>query len=84
MPNQQPDNIHGRSPHNDAFNYTVLTQDLKGYCNELKLTNIVLLGHSMGGKVAMLFAVTYPEFVNKLIVSIYYYLGYCIGRKKAG
>ena len=60
---------HGRSPHDDAFNYTVLTQDLKDYCFEFQLTNIVLLGHSMGGKVAMLFATKYPEMVSKLIVA---------------
>ena len=60
---------HGRSPHDEAFNYAVLTQDLKNYCNRHQLTNIVLLGHSMGGKTAMLFAIKYPQMVSKLIVA---------------
>lgn len=60
---------HGRSPHNTAFNYEVLTRDLKQYCNEHQLDNIILLGHSMGGKVAILFATLYPEIVSKLIIA---------------
>ena len=60
---------HGRSFHNDEFNYEVLVEDLKSYCDTHQLENIILLGHSMGGKVAMLFAATYPELVSKLIVA---------------
>lgn len=60
---------HGRSPHADDFNYDVLTQDLKIYCDDHKLANIVLLGHSMGGKTAMFFVAKYPEMVSKLIVA---------------
>ena len=60
---------HGRSFHSDHFNYDVLSQDLKEYCDVHNLKDIVLLGHSMGGKTAMLFATQYPEYVNKLIVA---------------
>ncbi len=60
---------HGRSFRGDAFNYAVLAKDLKQYCDSYELNNIVLLGHSMGGKTAMLFATMYPERVSKLIVS---------------
>ncbi|MCX7546757.1 alpha/beta fold hydrolase [Xanthomarina sp. F1114] len=60
---------HGRSFHSDNFNYEVLVEDLKNYCDRNDLKNIVLLGHSMGGKVAMLFAATYPELVSKLIIA---------------
>lgn len=60
---------HGRSPHSDTFNYEVLVEDLKTYCIEHDLKEIILLGHSMGGKTAMLFATTYPEYVSKLIVA---------------
>ena len=60
---------HGRSFHDDAFNYEVLAEDLKAYCNEKGLSEIVLLGHSMGGKTAMLFAAEYPELVSKLIIA---------------
>jgi pimeloyl-ACP methyl ester carboxylesterase len=60
---------HGRSFHDEAFNYQVLVEDLKAYCDFHQLENITLLGHSMGGKTAMLFAVTYPELVSKLIIA---------------
>ena len=60
---------HGRSFHDSEFNYEVLAQDLKAYCSHHNLKNIVLLGHSMGGKTAMLFAALYPELVSKLIVA---------------
>lgn len=60
---------HGRSFHSDAFDYDVMADDLKAYCDSNNLEDIILLGHSMGGKTAMLFASKYPELVNKLIVA---------------
>jgi pimeloyl-ACP methyl ester carboxylesterase len=59
---------HGRSFHEDTFNYEVLVEDLYSYIQEHQLSKVYLIGHSMGGKTAMLFAVTYPELVEKLIV----------------
>lgn len=59
---------HGRSFHSDDFDYELMVEDLYAYINHHSLKSVVLLGHSMGGKVAMLFAVTYPEMVKKLIV----------------
>lgn len=60
---------HGRSFHSHDFDYELMAQDLKHYCETNNLKNIVLLGHSMGGKTAMLFAAKYPELVSKLIVA---------------
>lgn len=60
---------HGRSFHADSFTYHDMSADIKEYCNDKQLTNIALIGHSMGGKVAMLFAATHPEMVDKLIVA---------------
>ncbi|GGG33699.1 alpha/beta fold hydrolase [Bizionia arctica] len=60
---------HGRSFHSDNFNYEVLVEDLKNYCDTHQLKDIVLLGHSMGGKTAMLFSTTYPELVSKLLIA---------------
>lgn len=60
---------HGRSFHSNEFSYEIMTDDLKAYCRHRNLSNIVLLGHSMGGKVAMRFAVDHPEMVHKLIVA---------------
>lgn len=59
---------HGRSFHADAFNYELLAQDLYSYIQYHQLENIYLVGHSMGGKTAMLFAVSYPNLVDKLII----------------
>lgn len=59
---------HGRSFHADAFNYELLAQDLYSYTQYHQLENIYLVGHSMGGKTAMLFAVNYPNLVDKLII----------------
>jgi pimeloyl-ACP methyl ester carboxylesterase len=60
---------HGRSFHSEEFDYELLVEDLHQYIQHHKLEKVFLLGHSMGGKVAMLFAVTYPNFVNKLVVA---------------
>ncbi|MFH4964578.1 alpha/beta fold hydrolase [Gaetbulibacter sp. M235] len=60
---------HGSSFWDDTFNYDVLVEDLKHYCETYSLENIILLGHSMGGKTAMLFATEYPELISKLIVA---------------
>lgn len=59
---------HGRSPHSDSHNYTDMADDLLELCDALGLERINLLGHSMGGKVAMQFATQYPDRVEKLIV----------------
>jgi len=59
---------HGRSFHSDEFDYELLVEDLHNYIQYHNLQKVHLLGHSMGGKVAMLFAVTYPKLVAKLIV----------------
>ena len=60
---------HGRSFHSDDFNYDVMVEDLIAYCEAHQLKDIILLGHSMGGKTAMLFAMEHPELVSKLIVA---------------
>ncbi len=59
---------HGRSPHTEEFSYQIMAQDIAEYCKQNNLENIILLGHSMGGKVAMKFAVENPEFLKDLII----------------
>jgi pimeloyl-ACP methyl ester carboxylesterase len=59
---------HGRSPHTDSQNYTDMAGDLIELCDSLNLDTIHLLGHSLGGKVAIQFATQYPERINRLIV----------------
>lgn len=60
---------HGRSFHSDDFSYQYMADDLKNYCDQKGISDISLIGHSMGGKTAMLFAVLYPEVVSKLIIA---------------
>lgn len=60
---------HGKSFHSDEFSYEVMCQDVLDYCNANNLDKVSVIGHSMGGKVAMLFATTYPEKVDKLVVA---------------
>lgn len=60
---------HGRSFHDDDFSYELMVEDLLYYLDYHELKSVQILGHSMGGKTAMLFAVEYPERVHKLIVA---------------
>ncbi len=59
---------HGRSPHSPVFNYYSMVDDLLEFIDEHNIVNPVIIGHSMGGKVAMRFALENPDIVDKLIV----------------
>jgi esterase len=59
---------HGLSPHSDVFNYLALTDDLLEMIDAHALEKPILLGHSMGGKVAMRFAIENPDLVKRLQV----------------
>ena len=59
---------HGRSFHANQHNYELMSEDLISYLNDYNLDDVYLIGHSMGGKVAMTFACMYPESVEKLVV----------------
>lgn len=60
---------HGRSFHSPNFSYTLLVDDLKNYIEFHNLEDCIILGHSMGGKTAMQFALTHPQLLTKLIVA---------------
>lgn len=60
---------HGQSPHDEEWNYSVMAEDVLELFGDEKLTDITLLGHSMGGKVGMRLALDYPMALSKLIVS---------------
>jgi pimeloyl-ACP methyl ester carboxylesterase len=59
---------HGKSPHDDLFDYQVLAEDLKGFMESKWIYKATIIGHSMGGKTAMQFALNYPEMVDKLVI----------------
>lgn len=59
---------HGRSPHSDDMSYPLMSDDVIELLDELNLNQVLLMGHSMGGKVAMQLAMNHPERLKKLIV----------------
>ncbi len=60
---------HGNSFHADEFNYQLMSDDLDMLFTHLKIEKAIILGHSMGGKTAMQFAIEYPEKVDQLIIA---------------
>ena len=74
---------HGESPHTPDLSYDLMTSDVVHFCQSHSLEKIVLmgmclyisvscdiapLGHSMGGKTAMMVALTQPLLVDRLVV----------------
>lgn len=59
---------HGQSPHDDAFDYPAMAADVLAFLKKHGIRDPVLIGHSMGGKVAMNFAVAHPDKLERLIV----------------
>jgi esterase len=59
---------HGLSPHSSEFHYEAMAEDLHALLNLLALERVHLLGHSMGGKTAMLYSALHPDRVGRLIV----------------
>lgn len=59
---------HGQSAQVDQHDYNLLTEDLYNFITEHQIEQPIILGHSMGGKVAMNFALQYPKKLSKLIV----------------
>lgn len=59
---------HGDSPHDKTHTYEAMAEDLKEFIDTHKIENPHIMGHSMGGKTAMTFAVKYPDLFDKLIV----------------
>jgi len=59
---------HGASPHSEIMSYAVMSQDILEFMDDHKLSSALLLGHSMGGKVAMQYALDFPNRVEKLVI----------------
>ncbi|XP_012888643.1 PREDICTED: alpha/beta hydrolase domain-containing protein 11 isoform X2 [Dipodomys ordii] len=58
---------HGDSPHSPDVSYEAMSQDLQDLLPQLGLVPSILIGHSMGGKTAMLMALQRPDLVERLI-----------------
>lgn len=59
---------HGSSPHAEPMTYEAMMGDVLAWLDEQGLPQVHLLGHSMGGKVAMLLACRHPERVSRLTI----------------
>lgn len=59
---------HGRSPHTDRITYPLMADDVHALVVRLGLERLTLVGHSMGGKTAMLFAQRFPGMLERLVV----------------
>lgn len=59
---------HGSSPHTPEMSYAAMADDLLELFEVEQVRSAPVLGHSMGGKTAMQFALTYPDRVDRLIV----------------
>ncbi|EGC33683.1 hypothetical protein DICPUDRAFT_154255 [Dictyostelium purpureum] len=59
---------HGASPHTKEFNYKVMSDDIDQIIKKQNLNDVAIIGHSLGGRVAMLYSLLYPETINKLVV----------------
>jgi len=59
---------HGRSPHEAEMSYEAMVADVIAWMDGQGIARAALMGHSMGGKVAMLLACRHPERVERLVV----------------
>jgi esterase len=59
---------HGNSPHSDDFNLQLLADDIVELIRTLGYGKVMLLGHSLGGRIAISIALQHPLLIEKLIV----------------
>jgi len=59
---------HGDSPHEEAMDIPLMAADIIELMDDFRLPSAVLIGHSLGGKVAMQIALNHPQLVASLVV----------------
>ena len=59
---------HGESGHHDDMTYHAMADDVFRFISEYSLENVTVIGHSMGGKVAMRMALQHPEIIKRLVI----------------
>jgi esterase len=59
---------HGQSPHSDDWNFPVMAEDVFELMQDKNLNQAAVIGHSLGGKVAMQMAATQPQKLSTLVV----------------
>lgn len=60
---------HGDSPHCDSMSYDEMANDIFELADHLAIDNFSIIGHSMGGKVAMYCALQRPDRINRLVIA---------------
>jgi len=59
---------HGQSPHSEKISYGDMASDVVKLIKALGLTQVDVIGHSIGGKVAMTLAARAPEVIRRLVI----------------
>ncbi|KAG5668608.1 hypothetical protein PVAND_016544 [Polypedilum vanderplanki] len=59
---------HGDSPHTEEHSYELMALDIKKFMEDQKIKKSAILGHSMGGRAVINFALKFPELIEKLVV----------------
>jgi esterase len=59
---------HGKSPHSDLFNYETLSSDILALIHRQSMDKPVIIGHSLGGRIAMLFSTKNPQVVKSIFI----------------
>lgn len=59
---------HGESPHTNEMSLELMSSDLISFLSVNNISRCVLIGHSMGGRTAMLTALQHPTLIESLIV----------------
>ena len=59
---------HGQSPHSEIMTYPAMVDDVRELLERHRVSECHILGHSLGGKVAMHFAISHPDRVSKLVI----------------
>lgn len=60
---------HGQTPpEGENYSAETMARDTKDLLDYLKLKKVIILGHSMGGRTALMFGALFPEMVDKMII----------------
>ena len=59
---------HGKSFWSNEFSFDLMVEDIYQYTSYHNISNLYMIGHSMGGNITMLFAKNYPELLKKIII----------------
>jgi pimeloyl-ACP methyl ester carboxylesterase len=74
---------HGNSPHDPVHSYEAMAEDLFNFMQKHISGRASIIGHSMGGKTALLFGLNHPELVSKMIIVDISPLGYDVNDASA-